>query len=139
MNTSSHRRIAIALAFAGALPSPLPLAWIHKFYLGQYLWGVVYLLLSPTLLPQAACALEGIWFLSQSNDRFVNRFPTAHAPLAAVANSTWTVVSRQGDTSAPVTNQVVEALRDLEQLRQEGLVTEYEFEQKRRKLIDKIG
>lgn len=34
---------------------------------------------------------------------------------------------------------IVEAVRQIEQLRQEGLISEYEFEQKRRQLLDRIG
>jgi Short C-terminal domain len=34
---------------------------------------------------------------------------------------------------------VTDAVRELDQLRQDGLISEYEFEQKRRRLIDRIG
>ena len=33
---------------------------------------------------------------------------------------------------------IADAMRHLDQLRQEGLITEYEFEQKRRQLLDRI-
>ena len=136
MTTLANRRqIAIALAFAGALPSPIPLAWLHKFYLGQYLWGITYLVLAPTLLPQVACCLEGVWYLTQSDEGFVSRFPKAGAVLSSVAAET----SVSSESSAQVASQVAIALRDLDQLRQEGLMTEYEFEQKRRQLLDRIA
>ncbi|NER29853.1 MAG: SHOCT domain-containing protein, partial [Symploca sp. SIO1C4] len=35
--------------------------------------------------------------------------------------------------------EVADALRQLDKLRQEGLVSEYEFEQKRRQLLDHIA
>ena len=131
--SDNRRRIAIALAFVGALPTPLPLAWLHKFYLGQYLWGVAYLVLAPTGLPQVACCLEGAWYLSQSDDGFAVRFPRSEklSPVDAVTPS----VPAPADQVA----QVAAALRNLDQLRQDGLISEYEFEQKRRKLLDKIG
>lgn len=136
MTTLANRRqIAIALAFAGALPSPIPLAWLHKFYLGQYLWGITYLVLAPTLLPQVACCLEGVWYLTQSDEGFVSRFPKEGAVLASVAAETGV----SSVSSAQVASQVAIALRDLDQLRQEGLMTEYEFEQKRRQLLDRIA
>lgn len=143
MSTSGNsRRIAIALAFAGALPTPLPLAWLHKFYLGEYLWGIVYLVLAPTLLPQMACCLEGIWYIAQSDEGFTARFPRAGALLATTA--TTAIADRPNSMSKTasadqVASQVAVALRDLDQLRQDGLMTEYEFEQKRRQLLDKIG
>jgi hypothetical protein len=43
--------------------------------------------------------------------------------------------------SPQATNQVesvANALRELEALRQEGLISEYEFEQKRRRMLDQI-
>lgn len=142
-NSGNRRKIAIALAFAGALPTPLPLAWLHKFYLGEYLWGIVYLVLAPTLLPQMACCLEGIWYIAQSDDGFTARFPQSGAfPVATTAIAATTdspIPMSQTATADQVASQVAVALRDLDQLRQDGLMTEYEFEQKRRKLLDKIG
>ncbi|MEO0771240.1 MAG: helix-hairpin-helix domain-containing protein, partial [Cyanobacteria bacterium J06649_4] len=122
--------IAIALAFVGMLPSPLPLTWLHKFYLGDYLWGVIYLVLAPTLLPKVACCLEGIWYLSQSDKSFVERFPQAGA-LLPKASDTAAAQSEQ----AQAAQQVAVALRDVDQLRQDGLISEQEFEQKRRQLL----
>ncbi len=138
---AAQRKIAIALAFAGALPTPLPLAWLHKFYLKQYLWGIAYLVLAPTLLPQVACSLEGVWYLMQSDDEFKARFPNAGLPAALSHTSdqmTTAATAAEKSTSAQAASQVAAALRDLEQLRQEGLMTEYEFEQKRRKLLEQM-
>lgn len=132
---ANRRQIAIALAFAGVLPSPIPLAWLHKFYLGQHLWGIAYLVLAPTLLPQVACCLEGVWYLTQSDEGFTSRFPKAGAMLSSVAAET----SVSSTRSAQAASQVATALRDLDQLRREGLMTEYEFEQKRRQLLDRIA
>ncbi len=136
---ANYRKVAISLAFAGALPTPLPLAWLHKFYLGQYLWGVAYLLLAPTGIAQVACCLEGIWYLSQSDDAFSDRFPKSS--LAANIGASTEVISNSGSSTSPdqIAAQVATALRDLDRLRQEGLMTEYEFEQKRRKLLERIS
>ncbi len=148
-HTARGRKIAIALAFAGALPTPLPLTWLHKFYLGQYLWGIVYLVLAPTMLPKVACCLEGIWYLSQSDERFLAAFPRAAFPQvdAALANASTENPEKSrdfrqdvnlGSAKAQAVQQVAIALRELDQLRQEGLMSEYEFEQKRRKLLADI-
>ncbi|MEL6855768.1 MAG: SHOCT domain-containing protein [Cyanobacteria bacterium J06606_4] len=137
-SADKRRKIAIALAFAGSLPTPLPLTWLHKFYLGQYLWGIVYLVLAPTYIPKVACCLEGIWYLSQNNDQFVRRFPSAGTLLArglSTTPDTERAIQRQ---TAETAQQVAIALRELDTLRQEGLITEYEFEQKRRKLLGEI-
>ena len=134
-----RRKIAIALAFAGSLPTPLPLTWLHKFYIGQYLWGVVYLVLAPTMLPKVACALEGIWYLTQNDDTFLTRFPQAGALLGSTSTEDEEIkATLQNSAKAQATQQVASALRELDQLRKDGLITEYEFEQKRRKLLDAV-
>lgn len=150
---ANSRKIAIALAFTGALPPISPfLTWAHKFYLGQYLWGVIYLALAATPLAQIvwiACALEGVWYLTQSDESFTTRFPTAGAALSAVSELTKTGPGTQPigklthrsavEDTTQAASQVATALRELDRLRQDGLMTEYEFEQKRRKLLEQIG
>jgi len=134
-----RRRIAIALAFAGSLPTPLPLTWLHKFYLGEYLWGIVYLVLAPTLLPKVACCLEGLWYLTQSDETFIAHFPQAGALLSSSGRQEdVSDTSTRESAKAIAAQQVAIALREIDQLRQEGLITEYEFEQKRRKLLEEI-
>jgi TM2 domain-containing membrane protein YozV len=127
------RRIAALLAFAGAIPLPgihSGIAGLHKFYLGQPRWGVVYLLLCLTPIPMIASAIEGIWYLFQDAGEFdcnFNRTRTLTQPFA----------TETGGINPVQT--IADALRELETLRQEGLISEYEFEQKRRQLVDRIG
>ncbi|PZO22862.1 MAG: hypothetical protein DCF25_01805 [Leptolyngbya foveolarum] len=151
-DANRSRKVAIALAFAGALPVPLPIAWIHKFYLGQYLWGIVYLVLAPTGLPQVACCLEGLWYVSQNDEDFSAKFPAASETLSAVtvlAQSSNAQVqtiqkalkiqpSTESNSVDSTSVNLAAVIRELDQLRKEGLITEYEFEQKRRKLLDQI-
>ena len=118
--------MAVALAWVGALtPSPIPLSGLHKFYLGQPVWGVVYLLLGWTQIPRIACAVEGIWLLTQSPEAFAGRRQNA-VPVAEAFDPN-------------VVNALGSALRELDTLRQEGLISEMEFEQKRRQLLEKVG
>lgn len=141
------RKIAVALAFSGAI-APFPTAWIHKFYIGQYLWGIVYLVLAPTSLPRIACCLEGLWYLSQSDEGFASRFPKAGnillpvdssaSPSAVTASDPAATAEKTAEKISQRASQVAIALRELDQLRQEGLMTEYEFEQKRRKLLEQV-
>lgn len=125
-SSSKNRKVAIALALAGALkPTPLPLSGLHKFYLGQPIWGGLYLLLSWTQIPRIACAIEGVWYLAQSDDQF----SSSHGGPAVIPP---TVQPQQ-------VGAVAAALRELDRLRQDGLISEYEFEQKRRELLDQIS
>lgn len=130
LDKPKDRRVAALLALAGAV---LPVAGFHKFYLRQPRWGVAYLLLSLTPIPRVASAIEGIWYLFQDSDRFEQTFGNSSSQASSGANLAHpaAAVEQMG--------AVAEALRQLEQLRQEGLVSEYEFEQKRRQLLDRMG
>jgi TM2 domain-containing membrane protein YozV len=113
-----QRHVAIVLAFASVV---LPVSGLHKFYLGQYRWGLVYLLLSWTPIPHVAAAIEAVWYLAQ---------PESLAGMNTVI----------GSVAAPnlLMPQLTDGIRQLEQLRVDGLITEYEFEQKRRQFLDRM-
>jgi TM2 domain-containing membrane protein YozV len=117
------RTIAAILALSGTLT----FSGFHKFYLGQPLWGILYFLLSWTPIPKVACAIEAVWYLAQDEEAFDRNF---NQGKSAVKFSQKT--SNQVET-------VASALRELDALRQDGLISEYEFEQKRRQLLDQIS
>ncbi len=121
-NQRKNRSIAAILALSGTLT----ISGLHKFYLGQPLWGLLYVLLSWTPIPKVACAIEGVWYLAQDEETFDRHFNMGKSVIKS---------------SQYVPNQVgaiADALRELERLRQEGLISEYEFEQKRRQLLDQM-
>ena len=116
-------KIAAALAFAGALsPLPVPISGLHKFYLRQPVWGGIYILLGWTGIPRIACAVEGVWLLVKSQ----------HGTPAQDTVDESVAASEQ-------TQAIASALRELEKLRQEGLISEQEFEQNRRSLLTKLS
>lgn len=118
---AKSRKIAAVLALTGILS---PIAGWHKFYLGQPLWGVVYLLLSWTPIPRAASAIETVWYLLQNEAEFDENFNQS-APQTLIAPNNVKSIS--------------EAMRQLDALRADGLISEYEFEQKRRQMLNKIA
>lgn len=128
METKAKSRwMAIALALAGVI-----LPGLHKFYLRQPGWGLAYLVSSVTplgLVSRAASLIEAFWFFFQGQRTFDQNFNIGFLPPST--------------TSAPVdaaqVSAVADALRKIDQLRQDGLISEYEFEQKRRQLLDRIG
>lgn len=130
LDRKKDRKIAALLALVSSIPM-LP-SGLHKFYLGQRQWGVIYLLLCWTPIPRFASALEGIWYLFQDPDEFDQNF-----------NRLVTAGSQAEVVSVPIepthVSTIADALRQLDQLRQDGLLSEYEFEQKRRQLLDRIG
>jgi TM2 domain-containing membrane protein YozV len=117
------RSVAAILAFSGTLT----ISGLHKFYLGQPVWGLLYLLLSWTPIPKVASAIEGVWYLALDEEAFDRNFNLGK-PL--VKNSPQ--VGQQ-------VGAIADALRELDALRQDGLISEYEFEQKRRQMLDQIS
>ena len=127
LSKPKNRKIAALLAFAGVL-----LPGLHKFYLGQPRWGVVYLVLgwsTPISISRIASVLEGLWYLFQDQDGFECRFNSSPGDPQ--------VYTSLIEPSASI--HFADAIRQLDQLRQEGLLSEYEFEQKRRQFIDRMG
>jgi TM2 domain-containing membrane protein YozV len=120
--TPKNRQVAIVLAFASVA---IPVAGFHKFYLGQPRWGLVYLLLSWTPIPHIASAIEAVWYLTQDHTQFQGN-------LNAIAPTTGALL--------PVNSvaTVAESIRELDKLRVDGLISEYEFEQKRRQYLDRV-
>jgi TM2 domain-containing membrane protein YozV len=129
---TKDRTLTVLLAFAGILVPGL-----HKLYLGQRTWGVAYLLpglvfwQDPTgLIPRIASLMEGVWYLLQNSEEFNRRFnPGLVEPMAQCLN--------QVDPQQVVA--IAESLRQLESLRQDGLITDYEFEQQRQQLLGTGG
>lgn len=125
---TKKRETAIALALAGVVVPGL-----HKFYLGKPTWGVLYLLLWATFIPNIASAFEGLWYILQGQDGFNRSFN-----MQLSSSPSETAAPSLGADPAKV-GAIADALRQLESLRQDGLLSEYEFEQKRRRLLDQIG
>ena len=119
-----NKIFAIILALIGAVSS-FPLAGIHKFYLGQPLWGVIYLVIGwQNPMARIACAIDIVIYLTQDPELFMNQF-----------NNNVLAVKNQTLISPQQISEVATAIRELEKLREDGLISEYEFEQKRRQLL----
>lgn len=122
--------MATVLALTGTV---IPISGLHKFYLGQPLWGIVYLLLSWTPIPHVASAIDAVWYLAQDGDEFNRNF---NSGVESAASPDQTQAPGADPTQV---RAIADALRQLEALRQEGLISEYEFEQKRRQWLDRMA
>lgn len=136
------QKLAVMLAMVSAIT---PLSGLHKFYLGQPWWGLTYLLLSVILTPpmtemgilsffglaQVASLLEGIWYFMQSEDSFQQRFN--HYAVSSFRSE------GQQNFYPNLVEETAKAIQRLDQLREEGLLSEYEFEQQRRQLVNRIN
>ena len=79
-----------------------------------------------TQLSRIACFAEGLWYLAEPH---LSRFePGGRADTQGSA----------GPAIGETMTAVASSLREIEQLRREGLLSEYEFEQKRRSLLEQI-
>ena len=137
VNKPKNRMVAVMMALLGTVT---PIAGIHKFYLGQPLWGVIYLLLWSTPIPRFACAIEAVWYLLQDSSDFDHRFNTHLVPGESPRGiSIGDYAHNQEEAISKSVEDIADALRQLDQLREDGLLSEYEFEQKRRQLIDHIA
>jgi TM2 domain-containing membrane protein YozV len=63
------RRVAAAI-FAIILGS----FGVHRFYLGQTGWGILYVLFCWTLIPAVAGLIEGILYLTMSEEEFEAKY-----------------------------------------------------------------
>jgi TM2 domain-containing membrane protein YozV len=127
LSLPKRRYWAIALAIVSAV-LPWPIAGLHKFYLGQPIWGGVYWLLWNTPIPRIACAIDAVWYFVQGEADFNRQFNSGE-------RGSWIGPGGNLHPSRQVIG-MAEAMRELEQLRGEGLLSEYEFEQKRRQLLE---
>lgn len=116
-----NRRVAIALALLGTVT---PIAGLHKIYLGQPIWGIIYIVLWSTPIPRIASAIDAVWYVVQDQEQFERQF-NGYSDLNL--------------NTSPQVKAIAEAMRELDKLREDGLVTEYEFEQKRRQLLDRMA
>jgi TM2 domain-containing membrane protein YozV len=148
LSSYKDRKRAAILAFAGAIPlgpegMSVHLVGLHKLYLGQWWWFGLYLVFGLTPMPWIAGVIEGLWYLTQSNGDFDYRFNTTEdgevlsGPLATDGLFELGAVSSLFRPQSM--GDLTDAVRELDRLREEGLISEYEFEQKRRKLLDRIG
>lgn len=141
-NLLSKPRSRITAVILALLGTVTPIAGLHKFYLGQPLWGSLYILLlfSVPEITHIACAIEAVWYLLQDREQFNLRFnspgndeTSPSSLLSGITESN--PVGAIGDR----VEEISSALRRLDQLRLDGLMSEYEFEQKRRQLLDRIN
>ncbi len=147
-----NRKVAVIWAIVGIAPLAVPgfgdvhFAGLHRFYLKEYGWGMVYLFFGLfTPIPWIAGVVEGIWYLVQDEAQFQHNFnqgvnaDSIPADSGAVKlSSTVKAVEPTLTVNVSPAAKMAEAVRELDRLRQEGLLSEYEFEQKRRQLIARL-
>lgn len=59
---------------AGLLAIFLGIIGIHKFYLGQTIWGIIYLIFCWTYIPSLLGFIEGIIYFCMSDEKFDEKY-----------------------------------------------------------------
>lgn len=67
-SSKSKTTAALLAFFLGAIGA-------HRFYLGHIGWGVIYLIFFWTAIPAIAALIEGIVYLSMSEEEFARKYP----------------------------------------------------------------
>lgn len=132
---AKSRKLAAGLALLGVVTLP----GIHRFYLGQSRWGLAYVLLAwKTPLSRIASAVEALWYLFLEEAEFDQLFNGGKDGLAVALSPGSASAQQKPRLNPALVEGVASAVRQIEGLRQAGLMTEAEFEQKRRKLLEQI-
>ena len=111
MNIS--KRIAFAL-FAILLGG----IGVHKFYVKEYGWGVIYLLFCWTYIPSIIGIIEGIIALSSTDKEFCEKYEIEDDALTDNANKDY-----------------LSELNSLNELKDKGIISKEEFTAKKRLLL----
>lgn len=90
---------------------------IHKFYLGKGVQGILYLLFCWTFIPPILGIIEGIRYLTMEEEKFNAIYNPHHQPLSPSGRDNY------------------QQLDHLHELFQKGIITEQEFEQKKKELL----
>ncbi|MEA5510705.1 NINE protein [Crocosphaera sp. UHCC 0190] len=98
---------------------------IHKFYLGENLAGIFYLIFSWTFIPSIIAFFEFLGLVLMSDQAFNAKFNYQY-----ITSSQTRFEESSRDKAA--------TLIELKRLYDQGIITAEEFEEKRRKILDSI-
>ncbi|WP_410087564.1 NINE protein [Barnesiella intestinihominis] len=104
---------------------------VHRFYLGKIASGVLYLLFCWLFfIPAIIAFIEFIVLICMSDEEFDRRYNAyAIAPPTIVVNPTTEVTVKSDNTT------YVEEVKKLYDLKVKGMITDEEFEQKKKMLL----
>lgn len=99
---------------------------IHKFYLGQNVAGIIYLLFSWTFIPGIIAFFEFIGLLLMSDDVFNVKYNRL------TPSNVYSAIPKESP------REKTAILADLKKLYDSGVITAEEYEEKRRKFLDSL-
>ena len=103
---------------------------VHRFYLNKPISGFFYLILFWTFIPAIIALIEFVVLLCMSDEEFDRRYNAyAIAPPTIIVNPTTEVTVKSDNTT------YVEEVKKLYDLKVKGMITDEEFEQKKKMLL----
>ncbi len=121
-----NRTAAILICFFGGYFG------VHKFYLGQNVQGILYLIFCWTCIPGIIAFFEFLGLCFMSDREFDARFNYGPEPNTLTQGSSYRVAPGQSKQEATST------LYELKKLYEDGIITAEEYEAKRLKMLDHI-
>ena len=121
-----NRTAAILICFFGGSFG------VHKFYLGQNVRGILYLIFCWTFIPGIIAFFEFLGLCFMSDREFDVRFNYSSEPNTIAQGSSPRVASSRS------TQEATSTLYELKKLHEDGIITAEEYEVKRRKMLDDI-
>lgn len=104
----------------------------HKFYLGETLSGVLYLVFFWTMIPGVIAFFEFIGLLVMSEQSFDAKYNSSY-----ILGQTMNLINSQ-NTPQETSRDKMAILIDLKKLYESGVITAEEYEEKRRKYLDSL-
>lgn len=100
---------------------------IHKFYLGNNLAGLLYFLFSLTFIPAILSIFDFLGLVLTSEEAFNRKY-------------NWSMLPQHSNNSQVLlsSDRITQTLFDLKKLYEQGVITAEEYEEKRKKLLNKL-
>lgn len=106
---------------------------VHRFYLNQSGLGILYLLFCWTFIPLIVSFIDFIWLLTMDENRFNQKFNfNYHSPYPNHTN----ITVNNGTQNQPQANtSISDEIKKLYDLKEKGIITQEEFELKKKILL----
>ncbi len=95
----------------------------HRFYLGKQFTGILYLIFCWTFIPTLLGFIESLVLFSISNDSFNAQYNRAYA------------IQEYKNNQENISLNKLRILKELNELKENGVISEDEFESKKKNLI----
>lgn len=106
---------------------------VHRFYLNQSGLGILYLLFCWTFIPLIVSLIDFIWLLTMDENTFNQKFNSPYH--TSYPNHTNITVNNGSQNQVHSTTSVSDEIKKLYDLKEKGIITQEEFELKKKILL----